>query len=599
MTDNAEQARMSKRIATLKRDVPLSVPIADLDVRPIRRKEAHTLFRSLGFRSLTKEFEGAADDAGGETPSPLPPEKSSTKAEARNTAKKKSSQDPPAAAKAATGGPKSKPKSKPGHAAGLWDAEPEQGQDRETDPATNQTEPDPFGEVEGDFATVRTVAALKDAVRGCKEAGRFAVDTETDSVDPMRARLVGISLSCEAGTGAYIPVGHDYVGAPEQLSVESVAKHLGPLLADPDVGKIGQNLKYDEHVLRRHGMPVSGWGLDTMVAAFLLNSSRSSYSMDSLAEEYLGYTPIPYTEIAGKGAKQMTLNQIDVDRVTDYAAEDADVTLRLADLLEPRLEEAGSGSSTRRSTARCCRCWRRWRPRASGRRRDARPMSGEMEIPGGTPQPDPRAGGRGVQRRLAEAAARGAVRPAGAEAAAQDGQEQGGLDRRPDAGGAGRGAPDRRPRCSSTASWPSSRAPTSTPCRGWSTRETGRVHTSYHPTGAATGRLSSSDPNLQNIPARTEAGRQIRAAFVPDDGLRLPGLGLLAGRAAGPGPPGRRPGADRGLPGRRGHPPLHRVPGLRRATRPGDRRPCGAGPRRSTSASSTACPRRGWRASRG
>src|SRR5512140_1356909 len=149
----------------------------------------------------------------------------------------------------------------------------------------------------------------------------------------MRAKLVGISLSWAPRQGVYIPVAHAYLGVPDQLGLDDVRSILAPVLADVAVAKVGQNLKYDSHVLRRHGMPVSGWVLDTMVAAFLLEPDRPTFNMDSLAAFYLGHDTIKYASLVGTGARQLTLDQVDVDRVTRYAAEDADVTLRLADVL--------------------------------------------------------------------------------------------------------------------------------------------------------------------------------------------------------------------------------------------------------------------------
>jgi DNA polymerase-1 len=326
----------------------------------------------------------------------------------------------------------------------------------------------------------------------------------------------------EAGSGAYVPLGHDYLGAPRQLTLDEVVGALGPLLADARLAKIGQNLKYDAHILRRHGMPVQGWVLDTMVAAFLLDPGRSSYSMDSLAETHLGYTTIPYKELVGSGSKQLTLNQVDVERVTEYAAEDADVTLRLADLLESLLTDAGLDRLYGTIDGPLLPLLERMEAR--GIRVDAEllaSMSREMDGALHTAREEiHRLAGVQVNidspKQLRELlfdrlgltprrkTAKGRVASTDAQTLVELAEEH------PIA----RKILDYRELAKLKGTYVDALPRLVNP-------QTGRVHTSYHPTGAATGRLSSSDPNLQNIPARTEAGRRIRSAFVPDDGFRF------------------------------------------------------------------------------
>jgi DNA polymerase-1 len=444
--ENAGQARMSRELAMLHQKVPVPLSPEDLALREPDREKAHALFSTLGFGSLTREFESAGDEAGRDEEGPA-----------------------------------------------------ERASDR--------------------YETVLTSAHLKRVVAACREAGELAVDTETDSTDPLRARLVGISLSWAEGCAAYVPLGHDYLGAPKQLKLAAVQKTLGPLLADAGIPKAAQNLMYDAHVLRRHGLPVEGWGLDTMVAAFLLNSSRATFKMDSLAEEFLGHTTIKYEEVAGRGAEQKTLNQVDVERVTDYAAEDADVTLRLARVLGPRLDDAGLRELY--DTVDGPLLPLLVRMEANGILVDVpalEVMSREME-------------------QAAEAARLEIHRLAGTEFNVDSPKqlreilfERMGLK------------PGRKTAKSKVAS---TDAQTLEDLAGEHAiarkileyrelaklkstyvdalprlvhPETGRVHTSYHPTGAATGRLSSSNPNLQNIPVRREAGRRIRSAFVPQEG---------------------------------------------------------------------------------
>jgi DNA polymerase-1 len=456
--ENVEQARMSRELATLHEEVPVELEIEQLCYRVPEPKRAHTLFESLGFGRLSREF---ADEA----------------------------------ASAA-----------------------EADKDRTATPGASGS--DPSEEVR--YEAVLGAERLDEIVDALRRAGRFAVDTETDHVDPLRARLVGISLAWEEGKGVYVPLGHDYDGAPEQLALAEVQKRLGPLLADPEFPKFAQNLIYDAHVLGRHGLPVVGWDLDTMVAAFLLDSGRSSYSMDSLAEEYLGYTTIKYSEVAGKGAKQVTLNLVDVDRVTEYAAEDADVTLRLAGQLAPRLDAAGLRELYDRIDGPLLPVLVEME--ANGIRVDTgllQEMSAEMEGALETARGEIHSLA-GVEfnvdspKQLREVLFDGlglkpGRRTAKSGVASTDAQTLEEL-----AGEhaiAGR-ILEYRELAKLKGTYVDALPKLVHP-------ETGRVHTSYHPTGAATGRLSSSDPNLQNIPARTEAGRRIRSAFVPEEGYRF------------------------------------------------------------------------------
>lgn len=445
--ENREQAILSRELATIALDAPLEVEAIDLVIADPDRPLATELFRELGFRSLTAEFEGEAPD-----------------------------------------------------------------------PATTPDGPEePVGTT--DYRTVLDGGALAEVVQGCRAAGRFAVDTETDGTDPMRANLVGVSLSSAAGTGAYVPVGHRYLGMPDQLSADSVRDALAPLLADPALRRIGQNVKYDDHVLRRHGMPVESWALDTMVAAFDLDPGRPTYKMDALAAEYLGHTTTPYEAIAGKGSSQRTLDVVDVETVTNYAAEDADVTLRLADALEPRLEAAGVASVYRDLDG------------------PVLPILARMEARGIRVDPDLLAAmSKRMDAGIAEARA-AVFEMAGIEFNIDSPKqmrevlfEQLGLTPRRKTAKSKAYSTDAQTLEELTAEHPiASRILEYRELAKLKSTyvdalpqlilpETGRIHTSYHVTGAATGRLSSSDPNLQNIPARTEVGLAIRAAFVPQDG---------------------------------------------------------------------------------
>jgi len=451
IVDNAEQARLSRELATLDAHVPATFDPEALRHDPPDRTKLAALFQKLGFRSLTAEFAA-------EAVAPAP-----------------------AAETAAT----------------------------TVEPAAEAA----------NYSAILTRDALIAAVAMSRAAGRIAVDTETNSTDPMRAKLVGISLSWAQRQGVYIPIAHAYLGVPDQLALDGVREIVAPLLADPSVAKVGQNLKYDSHILRRHGMPVLGWALDTMVAAFLLEPDRPTFNMDSLAAFYLGHETIKYASLVGSGVRQLTLDQIDVDRVTRYAAEDADVTLRLADVLSPKLVEAGVEEVWRTIDGPTLPILERME--ATGIKIDVEALavlSKEMD------------GLLDLERRAIHALAGGAFNV--------DSPKQlreilfGALGLKPGKKTAKSGE------FSTDAATLEDLAENHEIARrllayrelaklkgtyvdtlpALVNPETGRVHTSYHPTGAATGRLSSSDPNLQNIPARTAIGLRIRSAFVPDDG---------------------------------------------------------------------------------
>ncbi|MBD3867795.1 MAG: DNA polymerase I [Acidobacteria bacterium] len=456
--ENRELALLCMELATLDTDAPMAVGLEEMVKAEPDRKQAAALFRGLGFKTLTEKFS---------------------------------------------------------------DPEPE--------PAASETpvvsEPEPVpqpadeGQSQAAYKTVLTVERLQEAVAACAGAGAFAVDTETDGVDPMRARLVGISLSCRSGSGWYIPTGHDYLGAPEQLSLETLAEHLGPLLADPSVGKYGQNLKYDLHLLRRHGLPVHGWRLDTMVGAFILDPGRLTYKMDALSEEFLAYTPISFAEVAGEGRHRKTLNQVQVETVSRYAAEDADITFRLAAVLTERLERAG----------------------LTGLYHDLDGpllvILAEMEARGIRIDRD-QLDDMSIEISTALDLLRKAIHEAAGEPFNIDSPKQlrvilyeklGLATKRKTAKG-GLASTDAQALLDLKDTDPIAALLLEyrelTKLKGTYVDalprlihpETGRVHTSYHPTGAATGRLSSSDPNLQNIPARTPTGLRIRQAFVPQEG---------------------------------------------------------------------------------
>src|SRR5690606_25457313 len=189
----------------------------------------------------------------------------------------------------------------------------------------------------GRYTCVTDAGALEAWRERLQQAPLVAMDTETDSLDPMRARLVGLSFSIEPGVACYIPVGHDYSGVPAQLDREAVLEALRPLLEDPGRPKLGQHGKYDLHVLRRHGVQVRGYAEDSMLESFVWNAGGQRHDMDTLAQKYLGYQTIKYEQVAGKGARQIPFSAVSLEDATRYAAEDADITLRLHRVLSEKL----------------------------------------------------------------------------------------------------------------------------------------------------------------------------------------------------------------------------------------------------------------------
>ena len=389
-------------------------------------------------------------------------------------------------------------------------------------PAETAAEVDPALSAPGEYETVLTTEQLDAWVQRAEAADLIAFDTETDALDAMRANLVGISLAVEPGRAAYIPVGHTYPGAPAQLGAEQVLAALRPVLENPSKKKLGQHGKYDLHVLRRHGINVQGYHDDTMLESFVLNSTATRHDMDSLAMRYLGYTTIKFEDVAGKGAKQIPFSQVGLDEAGRYAAEDADITLRLHRVLQPQLLAVPSLDGVYRDIemplvpvlARI---------EANGvhidmaeLRRQSQDLSVRMlaaqqkatELAGHTFNLDSPKQLQAVlfdELKLPALVKTPKGQPSTNEEALEAIAEQHELPR---VILEYRGLA--KLRSTYTDKLPEMVNP-----------DTGRVHTSYHQSGAATGRLSSSDPNLQNIPIRTDDGRRIRRAFVAPPGRKI------------------------------------------------------------------------------
>lgn len=371
----------------------------------------------------------------------------------------------------------------------------------------------------GEYETVLDKAAFDAWLDQLKSAELFAFDTETTSLDYMVAEVVGVSFAVEPGKAAYVPFGHDYVGAPDQLGREDVLGALKPLLEDPARAKVGQNLKYDKSVLARHDIDLQGIAYDTMLESYVLDSTATRHDMDSLSLKYLGHKTIKYEEVAGKGAKQLTFNQVDLEVAGPYAAEDADITLRLHQALHPKLAAEPSLdkvfselemplldvlSRIERTGAYVSKDLLHVQSDQLGKRileleQEAFELAGETFNLG-----SPKQLGAILFDKLGIPVVK--KTKTGAPSTAEEVLQELALDYPlPKLLLEYRGLSklkstytDKLPEMVNDA--------------------TGRIHTSYHQAVTATGRLSSSDPNLQNIPIRTEEGRRIRQAFTAPEG---------------------------------------------------------------------------------
>lgn len=373
--------------------------------------------------------------------------------------------------------------------------------------------------VETNYETILTEAQLDSWVAKLQAADLFAFDTETTSLDYMQADLVGMSFAVTEAEAAYLPLKHDYLGAPAQLSHELVFAKLAPILADENKAKVGQNLKYDRSVLARAGIELNGIHFDTMLESYVLNSVGTRHDMDSLALKYLGHKNISFEEIAGKGKAQLTFNQIELEKAAPYAAEDADITLRLHNTLWPMLEKEP----------------------------ELVDVFNSIELPLVNVLSDmERTGVHIDSQMLAQQSVEIAARLEELEKEAYEiAEEEFNLSSTKQLQGilfeklglpvlkkTPKGAPSTAEEVLQELAHDYPLPKLIIEHRGLAKLKstytdklpkmvdevTQRVHTSYHQAVTATGRLSSSDPNLQNIPIRNEAGRRIRQAFVAAPG---------------------------------------------------------------------------------
>ena len=375
--------------------------------------------------------------------------------------------------------------------------------------------------VDTHYETVLDETRFNEWLAILKQSSQFAFDTETTGLDYMQARIVGVSFCVEPGKAAYVPFGHDYPGAPVQLSEQQVLGALQPLLESESPGKIGQNLKYDSHVLANHGIKLQGIAQDTLLESYALDST-GRHDMDSLATRFLGVNTIHFEDIAGKGAKQLTFNQIDLEQAGPYAAEDADITLQLHQCISRRLSEDKPLQQVYEAIELPLMPVIQ-RIERNGVKVDidmlgiqSRELAERMlelekqafEVAG---ESFNLASPKQIQTIFFEKLGLPVLRktPKGQPSTAEDVLQELADDYE-------------LPRLilehrgmSKLKSTYTDKLPQQVDAT------TGRVHTSYHQAVTATGRLSSSNPNLQNIPIRSAEGRRIRQAFIAEDGYQL------------------------------------------------------------------------------
>ena len=473
---------LSQALTTIKLDVELEQSLDQMAPKPVDQAALLALYEDLEFRSWANVL--IQDGVTASSP-PITHGHSNT----------------------ATNNPSNNPSNHSSHAS-LNDNE-----------APQKVIPTPQVVAHKNYSTVTTLADLALWLKACKEATIFAFDTETTSLNYMEAQLVGVSLCIEAGTAIYIPCGHDYVGAPEQISRPDLIAAIKPLLEDATQVICGQNLKYDINVLANYNIQWQAKIIDSMVQSYVLNSTASRHNMDALAQHYLDYQTVKYIDIAGKGVKQLTFNQVDIELASPYAAEDADITLRLAQhfsaclVLEPNLGKVYDTierplvpvlSRMERIGALVDAKVLGEQSQVIGKRlieleRDAYELAGEVFNLSSTQQL-----GAILYEKLGIPVTKKTPKgkPSTAEAVLQELAQDYELPK----------LLLQYRSLSKLKSTYTDKLPLEI------NPATGRIHTSYHQAVAATGRLSSSDPNLQNIPIRSAEGRQIRQAFVVPKG---------------------------------------------------------------------------------
>ena len=475
---------LSRELATIRCDVELGVAFDSLRLGEPNRETLHALFQRMELRSLARQYAPAA----------------------------------PAVETDLLGGPAAVASKLASTVDGISTAAGTSVADAVVD-ASMLTPPPPAPR---HYELVLTIEVFSKWLERLQAAPLFAFDTETTSLDYMRAQIVGVSFAVAPGEAAYVPVAHSGPGTPDQLSRDYVLGALKPLLEDPARPKVMQHGKYDLHVLQNHGIALAGIAWDTMLESYVLDSTATRHDMDSLARKYLGIETITFEQVAGKGAKQITFDQVPLETAGEYAAEDSDVTFQLHQTLWPRLEAIPGLAAVYTTLEQPLQpVLQRMERRGVlvdtallaiqsgeiGKR--MLELEAEAHIAAG--QPFNLESPKQLQHILFEKLGIPPLRktPTGQPSTAEDVLEELAADYPlPKLIIEHRGLA--KLRGTYTEKLPLQVNP-----------NTGRIHTSYHQAVAATGRLSSSDPNLQNIPIRTPEGRRIRQAFIAPPGQVL------------------------------------------------------------------------------
>ncbi len=455
---------LSRQLATIKTDVPLQITPVDLKLRDPQHELLREFYNRYEFKAALKDLDSAQNSAElGQAPPSLEPAQVATSAS--------------------------------------------------VDPALS---------VKGEYELVLTREQFDAWLGKLKQSDLIAFDTETTSIDPMRAEIVGVSFAVEPNRAAYVPLAHDYAGAPVQISRDVALEMLREILEDPHKAKVGQHMKYDMNVLSTHGITLRGVRYDSMLESYVWNSSGNRHDMDTLAKKYLGYETIRYEDVCGKGAKQIPFTQVDVRRAADYAAEDADITLRLHETLWAKLETEDKLRSVLEDIEM-----------------PLVPVLARMEQTGVLIDVDKlRVHSAELGKRMLELQ-QNAFTIAGRHFSldspkqlqqllfdelklpvtfktptGQPSTNEEALEALASQHELPRLILDYRTMAKLRSTYTDKLSEHINP-------RTGRVHTSYHQAVAQTGRLSSNDPNLQNIPIRTEEGRRIRQAFIAPAGYKI------------------------------------------------------------------------------
>ncbi|MDR7028079.1 DNA polymerase I [Rhizobium rosettiformans] len=521
---NAELARVSRQLVELRTDVPLDMKLEDLVLEPQNGPKLIAFLKAMEFTTLTRRVAEVCDcDAAAIEPATVPVEwGDAARGPDLDAGDAPASSATPAAAATTSTAPAATPNGKtPGDLAAS---------------RANAFAGKPLDI--GSYVTIRDIETLELWISAARETGLVAFDTETTSLDPMQAELVGVSLAIQDNVlspgstdirAAYIPLTHktgvgDLLGgghAEGQIPMKEALAALKGLLEDPSVLKVAQNLKYDYLVMKRHGITLQSFD-DTMLMSYVLDAGKGNHGMDGLSEKWLGHTPIPYKDVAGSGKSSVTFDLVDIDRATAYAAEDADVTLRLWLVLKPRLAAEGLTRIYERLERPLVPVLAHMEERGiTVDRQILSRLSGELAQKAAAAEDEvyELAGERfniGSPKQLGDILFGRMGLPGGSKT--KTGQWSTSAQVLEDL--AAEGAPLPR----KIVDWRQLTKLKSTytdALPGYIHPETKRVHTGYSLASTTTGRLSSSEPNLQNIPVRTAEGRKIRTAFISTPGHKL------------------------------------------------------------------------------